>query len=206
MMVDNPTVVRNLGLQDYVNVWQQMQQFTAERTESTADEIWITEHPAVYTLGLNGKREHLLKATDIPVVASDRGGQISYHGPGQLVVYVLADLRRCHLGPRQIVTVLENAVLQTLRQYGISAETKATAPGVYVAGKKIASLGLRIKRGCCYHGLSLNNNMDLTPFLNINPCGYAGLEVTQLLACGVDVQTHELAVPVIHQIIKAIEL
>ncbi|WP_347988858.1 lipoyl(octanoyl) transferase LipB [Methylomonas sp. AM2-LC] len=206
MVDDTRTVVRNLGVQDYVTVWQQMQQFTAERTESTADEIWITEHPPVYTLGLNGKLEHLLSATNIPVVASDRGGQISYHGPGQLVVYVLIDLRRCHLGPRQIVTILENAVRQTLRQYGISAETKPTAPGVYVAEKKIASLGLRIKRGCCYHGLSLNNNMDLTPFLNINPCGYAGLEVTQLLVCGVDVQTHEVAVPVIHQIIKAIEL
>jgi lipoyl(octanoyl) transferase len=199
------TVLRNLGLQDYVTSWRQMQQFTAERTPETADEIWITEHHPVYTLGLNGKPEHLLRPTGIPVVASDRGGQITYHGPGQLVIYLLADLRRLNSGPRQMVTLLENAVIATLRQYGIQAQARAEAPGVYVAGKKIASLGLRIKHGCCYHGLSLNNNMDLSPFGNINPCGYAGLEVTQLADYSVAVQNHELAVPVVHQIIKAIE-
>lgn len=199
------TVLRIFGLQDYVGIWRQMQQFTAERTAGSADEIWITEHPPVYTLGLNGKREHLLNGTAIPVVESDRGGQITYHGPGQLVVYLLADLKRLNLGPRQMVSILENSVIATLRQYGIKAQAMEHAPGVYVEGKKIASLGLRIKRGCCYHGLSLNNNMDLAPFLNINPCGYAGLEVTQLAACGVNVETHELAVPVVHRIIKAIE-
>jgi len=183
-----------------------MQQFTATRATDTADEIWITEHPPVYTLGLNGKPEHLLGLTDIPVVSSDRGGQITYHGPGQLVVYLLADLKRLNLGPRQLVTILENAVIGTLRLYGIKAQAKANAPGVYVDGKKIASLGLRIKGGCCYHGLSLNNNLDLTPFQNINPCGHAGLEITKLAASGVDVQTQELAVPVVHRIIKAIEI
>lgn len=199
------TVLRNLGLQDYVTVWQQMQQFTANRTPETADEIWITEHPPVYTLGLNGKPEHLLRQTDIPVIESDRGGQITYHGPGQLIVYLLADLRRLHAGPRQMVNLLENAVIDTLRLYGIKAQARAEAPGVYVNGKKIASLGLRIKRGCCYHGLSLNNDMDLSPFANINPCGYAGLEVTQLADYAIKIETHELAVPVVHQIIKAIE-
>lgn len=182
-----------------------MQAFTAERTTGTADEIWITEHPPIYTQGLNGKPEHLLSHTDIPLVASDRGGQITYHGPGQLLIYVLADLRRLNLGPRQIVTILENAVIDTLKLYGILAQARADAPGVYVAGKKIASLGLRIKRGCCYHGLSLNNNMDLKPFQNINPCGYSGLEITQMAANGVSIENHELAVPVIHRIIKAIE-
>lgn len=199
------TVLRKLGLQDYQLIWRQMQQFTADRTADTADEIWITEHPPVYTLGLNGKPEHLLCNTDIPVVASDRGGQITYHGPGQLVIYLLVDLKRLQAGPRQMVSILENAVIDTLRQYGISAQARADAPGVYVEGRKIAALGLRIKRGCCYHGLSINNNMDLSPFQNINPCGYAGLEITQLAALGVHVANHELAVPVVHRLIKAIE-
>ena len=199
------TILRNLGLQDYSPLWLQMQQFTAERTTDTADEIWITEHPPVYTLGLNGKIEHLLKSTQIPVVSSDRGGQITYHGPGQLIIYPLIDLKRIKLGPRQMVTLLENAVIDTLSLYGLKAQAQASAPGVYVDRKKIASLGLRIKRNCCYHGLSLNNNMDLTPFQNINPCGYAGLEITQLAAYGVHIQNHELAVPLVHRLIQAIE-
>lgn len=201
----NTIQLRNLGMQDYETTWRQMQQFTADRTPDTLDEIWITEHPPVYTLGLNGKTEHLLTDTDIPLVYCDRGGQITYHGPGQLIVYLLADLKRLRLGPRQIVTTLENAVLASLRQYGITARALPQAPGVYVAGQKIASLGLRIKRGCSYHGLSLNNNMDLTPFADINPCGYAGLEVTQLADCGVRIATHELALPVVQQIINALE-
>jgi lipoyl(octanoyl) transferase len=183
-----------------------MQQFTLTRTEHTQDEIWITEHPPVYTLGMNAKLEHLLNNTDIPLVASDRGGQISYHGPGQLIIYILLDLRRHNIGPKQIVSMLENAIISSLRQYGVKAELKPKAPGVYVAGKKIASLGLRIKGGCCYHGLSLNNQMDLSPFLNINPCGYAGLEMTQLSEYGVNIQLHELAVPILHEIIQAVEL
>ncbi len=182
-----------------------MQTFTAERSEDSADQIWITEHHPVYTLGLNGKREHLLAPTEIPIVDSDRGGQVTYHGPGQLVIYLLADLRRLGSGPRQMVSLLENAVIASLSLYGIRAEARAEAPGVYVDGKKIASLGLRIKRGCCYHGLSINNNMDLTPFQSINPCGYAGLQVTQLVDLGVNIATHELAVPVVHHLIQALE-
>lgn len=198
--------VIDLGRRDYRTVWRQMQQFTATRDLETCDEIWLVEHPPVYTLGLNGKREHLLGARDIPVVECDRGGQVTYHGPGQLVVYLLADLRRLHLGPRQLVTILENAMIHALAQYGVKAAARAAAPGVYVADKKIGSIGLRIKKGCSYHGLSLNNNMDLTPFQQINPCGYAGLAVTQLVDEGVDIHTHELALPVIHDIIKAIEI
>jgi lipoyl(octanoyl) transferase len=182
-----------------------MQQFTADRTADTADEIWITEHPPVYTLGLNGKPEHLLQATGIALINTDRGGQITYHGPGQLIVYLLADLKRLNIGPRQIVSVLENVVIDTLGLYGIKAQSRADAPGVYVAGKKIASLGLRIKNGCCYHGISLNNNMNLAPFNHINPCGHAGMEITQLAAFGVNIDCHELAVPLVHRIIKAIE-
>lgn len=198
-------MLRQLGLQDYQTVWHSMQQFTAERTAETVDEIWITEHPPVYTLGLNGKLEHVLRATNIPLLETDRGGQVTYHGPGQLVVYFLADLRRLTMGPRQAVTLLENAMIKTLSQYGVTAQARTDAPGVYVQGKKIGALGLRIKRGCSYHGLSLNNDMDLTPFQHINPCGYAGLQVAQLADFGINIQTHELAVPLVHHLIKAIE-
>lgn len=180
-----------------------MQQFTAQREAECLDEIWITEHPPVYTLGLNGKLEHLLQSTDIPVIATDRGGQITYHGPGQLLIYWLADLRRLALGPRQAVSLLERAMIETLRQYGIAALARADAPGVYVDGRKIGSIGLRIKGGCCYHGLSLNNDMDLTPFQAINPCGHAGLQVTQLADLGVRIPLHELAIPIVHHLNKA---
>lgn len=182
-----------------------MQQFTTDRTAETADEIWITEHEPVFTLGLNGKREHLLQNTDIPLVETDRGGQITYHAPGQLVVYFLADLRRLGMGPRQAVTLLENAMIAVLAQYGIRAEARADAPGVYVDGKKIGSLGLRIKQGCCYHGLSLNNSLNLAPFSRINPCGHPGMAVTRLADFGIQIESHELAVPLVHHIIKAIE-
>ena len=198
--------IRQLGRQPYETVWRQMQQFTENRNADCADEIWITEHPPIYTLGLNGKPEHLLTATNIPVLPVDRGGQITYHGPGQLIIYVLADLKRLNKGPRQIVTLLEQAVITVLAQYGICAAARADAPGVYVTDKKIAALGLRIRRGCCYHGLSINNAMDLTPFQHINPCGYAGLQVTQLADFGVDIQNHELALPLVHQIIQRIAL
>jgi len=203
--VNGNTELRQLGLRDYVEVWRDMQQYTAERLPDSPDQIWIVEHPPVYTLGLNGKREHLLANTGIPIVDSDRGGQVTYHGPGQLVVYLLADLRRLNLGPRQMVSILENAAIATLSQYGISAAARPDAPGVYVAGRKIASLGLRIKRGCCYHGISINNAMDLGPFRDINPCGYPGLQVTQLADLGVNISTQELAVPLVHQLLKAIE-
>lgn len=182
-----------------------MQSFTANRTTETADEIWITEHFPVYTLGLNGKLEHLLQQTNIPVVKSDRGGQITYHGPGQLIIYVLINLKRLNFGARQIVNLLESAIVTSLSQYGIKAETNKNAPGVYVDKKKIASLGLRIKQGYCYHGLSLNNQMDMAPFFNINPCGYPGLEMTQLSEQNIFIDNQELAVPVVHHILKAIE-
>jgi lipoyl(octanoyl) transferase len=197
------SIFNQLGLQDYQTVWRRMQQFTAQRKAECLDEIWITEHPPVYTLGLNGKLEHLLQSTDIPVIATDRGGQITYHGPGQLLIYWLADLRRLALGPRQAVSLLERAMIETLRQYGITALARADAPGVYVDGRKIGSIGLRIKGGCCYHGLSLNNDMDLTPFQAINPCGHAGLQVTQLADLGVRIPLHELAIPIVHHLNKA---
>ncbi|WP_367154520.1 lipoyl(octanoyl) transferase LipB [Methylomonas sp. HYX-M1] len=199
------TLVRQLGLTDYRTVWQDMQQFTDRRGPDSNDEIWVTEHLPVYTLGLNGKPEHALAAGDVALVQSDRGGQVTYHGPGQLVVYLLADLRRLSWGPRRAVSVLEQAMIATLAQYGISGEARADAPGVYVQGHKIGALGLRIRRGCCYHGLSLNNAMDLTPFSRINPCGYVGMQVTQLADLGVCIKTHELAVPVVHHLIEAIE-
>jgi lipoyl(octanoyl) transferase len=198
------TVVRKLGLQDYETVWKNMQTFTLERNQNTADELWIVEHPPVYTLGLNGKREHLLNISNTPVIETDRGGQVTFHGPGQLIVYSLLDIKRLQKGIRDIVTMLEQAMVVTLSQYGITAIAKADAPGVYVEGDKIGSIGLRVKRGCCYHGLSLNNSMDLTPFEQINTCGYPSLNVTQLADLNVNIKTHELAVPVVHQILNTI--
>ena len=198
-------LLRRLGCMDYETVWQQMQAFTLERDKETVDEIWIVEHPPVYTLGLSGKREHLLNINEqIPVVETDRGGQVTYHGPGQLVVYLLLDIERLQLGVRKIVTLLEQAMINTLSQYGITAIAKPDAPGVYVNDKKIGSVGLRVKRGCCYHGLSLNNNMDLTPFNDINTCGYPSLEVTQLADLNVNIENYELAVPVVHQITQSL--
>ncbi|MFI3137763.1 MAG: lipoyl(octanoyl) transferase LipB [Methylococcaceae bacterium] len=181
-----------------------MQDYTQTRDAQSPDQLWIVEHPPVYSLGLAIKREHLLNTRDIPVVQSDRGGQVTYHGPGQLVVYTLLDIQRLQLNVRQLVSVLENAMLQTLAQYGIRATAKPDAPGVYVADKKIGSIGLRVKKGCCYHGLSLNNAMDLSPFNGINTCGFSDLEVTQLANLGVHIQTHELAIPIIHAITETL--
>jgi lipoyl(octanoyl) transferase len=197
--------IRDLGLQDYESTWQAMQQFTQNRDAETPDEIWITEHPAVYTLGLNGKTEHLLNTGDIPVINTDRGGQVTYHGPGQLVVYTLLDIKRLNLGIRQLVTVLEQAMINALAQFGITAVARADAPGVYVDGCKIGSIGLRIKKNCSYHGLSINNRMDLSPFNHINTCGYPGLEVTQLADLGVTVSNAELAIPVTEAILTALQ-
>ena len=196
--------VRNLGLQDYESTWHDMQRYTQNRDAQTPDEIWISEHPAVYTLGLNGKREHLLNTGDIPVVNSDRGGQVTYHGPGQLVIYTLLDIKRLNVSIRSLVTTLEQAMIFALAQHGITAVARADAPGVYVNGKKIGSIGLRIKKKCSYHGLSINNQMDLRPFDYINTCGYPGLEVTQLADLGVTVSNAELAIPVTHAIITAL--
>ncbi len=200
-----PPIIRQLELQDYQITWQKMQEFTKSRIQTTQDEIWVVEHPAVFTLGLNGKQHHILKHTEIPVVQTDRGGQVTFHGPGQLVVYTLLDLERLKLNIRQLVTILEQAMIDTLAQYGIHSNARKEAPGVYIEGKKIGSVGLRIKNKCSYHGLSLNNQMDLTPFTHINPCGYPGMEVTQLFDQGVKIHTHELALPVVHAIMTALE-
>ncbi|MFC1136142.1 lipoyl(octanoyl) transferase LipB [Pasteurella multocida] len=181
----SPLLVRQLGIQDYQTVWQQMQTFTDSRDVDTQDEIWLVQHPAVFTQGQAGKAEHLLQQTTIPVVKSDRGGQITYHGLGQQVMYVLVDIKRQkalgnEFNVRQLVSALEQAVVNTLADYGIHSYPKADAPGVYIDEKKICSLGLRIRKGCSFHGLALNINMDLSPFHFINPCGYAGLEMCQL--------------------------
>ncbi len=177
--------VRRLGLREYEPVWRAMQGFTDRRDAQTADEIWLVEHPPVFTLGQAGRREHLLSPGDIPVLAVDRGGQVTYHGPGQLVVYVLLDLRRAGLGVRPLVSRLEQSVVDLLAAQGIEAHARSDAPGVYVAGKKIASIGLRVRRGCSFHGLSLNIDMDLEPFSRIDPCGHPGLQVTRLMDLGV---------------------
>ncbi len=176
--------VRHLGLVDYAATFASMQAFTAQRDAATPDELWLLEHAPVFTLGLNADPSHVLASGDIPVVKVDRGGQVTYHGPGQLVAYVLIDLQRRRLGVRTLVTALENAVIATLAGYGIVAAADPKAPGVYVNGAKIASLGLRIRRGASYHGLALNVDMDLEPFRRINPCGHAGLAVTQVAALG----------------------
>ncbi|RJG51657.1 lipoyl(octanoyl) transferase LipB [Motilimonas pumila] len=165
---------------DYESVWQAMQAFTDNRTETSLDEFWLVQHPPVFTQGSAGKAEHVLVPGDIPVVASDRGGQVTYHGPGQQVLYVLVNIKRKAFGVRDLVTFIEQAIISVLGQYQIEAYAKPDAPGVYVDGKKIASLGLRIRKGCSFHGLALNIDMDLAPFLRINPCGYAGLEMTQV--------------------------
>ncbi|WP_212631471.1 lipoyl(octanoyl) transferase LipB [Pseudomonas sp. KB-10] len=173
-------VVRHLGLVEYQPTLESMRQLTRERDEQTADEIWLLQHPKVFTQGQAGKAEHLLAPGDIPVVQVERGGQVTYHGPGQLVAYLMLDLRRLDLGVRELVTAMEQSLVDLLAGYGIEAAPKADAPGVYVAGDKIASLGLRVSRGCSFHGLALNVDMDMTPFLRINPCGYAGLKMVQM--------------------------
>jgi lipoyl(octanoyl) transferase len=178
--VPAPVVVKWLGHVPYEPTWRAMQRFVDTRTVDTPDELWFLEHPPVFTLGMNGRREHIIAPGDIPVIDIDRGGQVTYHGPGQLVVYPLVDLRRLGIGVRQLVVALENAIVATVARWGIEAAGRRDAPGVYVAGRKLASLGLRIRRGSSYHGLALNVSMDLEPFRRINPCGYAGLEVTQI--------------------------
>jgi len=175
-------IVRHLGVQPYLDTWTRMKDFTITRTPDTPDELWLLQHPPVYTQGQAGKPEHILNAQSIPIVQSDRGGQVTYHGPGQLVAYILVDIKRRELGVRTLVCRLEQLLLTLLQYYSIPAETRCGAPGVYVAGKKIASIGLRVKNGCTYHGIALNVAMDLTPFTGINPCGYAQLQMTQIQA------------------------
>jgi len=173
-------VVRHLGLVDYQPTLEAMRQLTRERDAQAPDEIWLLQHPRVFTQGQAGKAEHVLAAGDIPVIQVERGGQVTYHGPGQLVAYLMLDLRRLDLGVRELVTAMEQGLVELLASYGIEAAPKADAPGVYVAGDKIASLGLRVSRGCSFHGLALNVDMDMSPFLRINPCGYAGLKMVQM--------------------------
>lgn len=176
--------IRSLGRQEYAQVYAQMQRFTAEREADTADEFWVVEHPPVFTLGQAARPEHLLAPGDIPVVQTDRGGQVTYHGPGQVVVYPLLDLKRRGLGPRRLVLGIEQALIDELGSLQIQAQRREGAPGVYVAEAKIASIGLRVRKPGCYHGLALNLDMDLSPFARINPCGYAGLQMTQVADFG----------------------
>ena len=192
--VDQQTLrVRDLGRQDYVPLWHAMQQFTDERNETTPDEIWYCEHPAVFTLGLNAKPEHLLAPGDIPVVQIDRGGQVTYHGPGQLMIYPLLDLRRAGIGIRALVTALEQSVVDLCADSGVNAAARKDAPGVYVGQVKLASVGLRIRRGCSFHGMALNVDIDLEPFARINPCGYAGLQMTDLHRLGIPIDLTQSA-------------
>jgi lipoyl(octanoyl) transferase len=182
---DRPPLLKWLGRVDYEPTWRAMQTFTEQRGPETRDEIWFLEHPPVFTLGMNAAREHVLAPGDIPVVQIDRGGQVTYHGPGQLVVYPLLDVRRSALGVRQLVMALENGIIALLASWNIEAIGRRDAPGIYVEGRKLASIGLRIRRGCSYHGLAFNVAMDLEPFRRINVCGYRGLEVTDLRTLGV---------------------
>lgn len=172
-------IIRQLGRADYVPTWEAMQAFTDNRDDDTADELWIVEHPPVFTQGQAGKQEHLLAPGDIPVVPVDRGGQVTYHGPGQLVVYFMINIRRLKIGVRGLVSAIEETVVAGLAEYGVESAPRPDAPGVYIGEEKVCSLGLRIRRGCSFHGLALNVNMDLSPFMRINPCGYAGMVMTQ---------------------------
>lgn len=187
----NPPRVKRLGRVDYIPTFAAMQEFTARRTPETTDELWIVEHPSVYTLGQAGKPEHILRDVGIPLVKIDRGGQITYHGPGQVVIYLLLDLARRKLKIRELVSAIEQAVIDLLAEYSITAERHDGAPGVYVGAAKIAALGLRIRNGCSYHGVSLNVDMDLTPFAAINPCGYPGLPIIQTRDLNIPLTTDE---------------
>lgn len=197
--------IRCLGLVEYQPTWDAMKKFTAARTDETCDEIWLVQHPPTYTQGLAGKPEHLLNPSGIPVIRIDRGGQITYHGPGQIVAYLLLDLRRWKITVRELVRLMERAVIDLLGEHGITATGREDAPGVYVNDAKIASLGLKIKNGCCYHGLALNVDMDLSPFRNINPCGYAGLRVTQACELGITVPINELQAGLAQNLIHGLQ-
>ena len=198
-------IVQHLGVTDYAATWQAMQAFTAARDDATPDELWLTEHPPVYTLGLNRKDVRAPWRDDIPVVLTDRGGKITYHGPGQIVLYTLIDLKRRSMSIRQLVDRMEGAVITLLGSHGVAAAGRPDAPGVYVGGSKIASLGLRLKNGRCYHGLSLNVDMDLSPFTAIDPCGYQGLQVTQTRDLGITASQDALAHALIDHFRHALE-
>jgi lipoyl(octanoyl) transferase len=204
-IVDHPSlIIRLLGRVPYVQAYEDMRRFTATRNASTPDELWLLEHPPVYTVGQAGRLEHLLRETAIPVARVDRGGQITFHGPGQLIAYALLDLRRRSLTVRRLVATLEQAVIDFLAGYRIAGERRPGAPGVYVAGAKIAALGLRVRNGCSYHGLALNVAMDLAPFHDIDPCGYEGLAVTQLADLGVAVGVSDVAAPLAARVAAAL--
>ena len=190
-MLNNKTSVKNLGLTDYRETWEKMKAFTQSRDQSTLDELWITEHAPVFTQGQNGKPEHLLNTGGIPVIQIDRGGQVTYHGPGQLILYCLLDINRLGLGVRKLVTCIEVSIIEFLSRYGVMAIARKDAPGVYVNQAKIAALGLRIRKGCCYHGLSLNIDMDLSPFARINPCGLKDQVVTQMVDLNVSTKLEQ---------------
>ncbi|MES2353238.1 MAG: lipoyl(octanoyl) transferase LipB [Pseudomonadota bacterium] len=199
-------LVKRLGLVAYEPNWRAMQSFNHARDESTVDEIWLLEHLPVFTLGLAGKPEHVLNPGNIPVIKTDRGGQVTYHGPGQILAYLLLDLRRHGWGVRELVRRMEEGVIALLADYDVKADRKISAPGVYVDGKKIAALGLRVRRGCCYHGLALNVDMDLEPFSRINPCGYPGLEITQIKNLGINASIGEITERLLKQLAKATAL
>ncbi len=198
--------IRYLGRQEYVPLWHDMQKFTDGRGESTPDEIWFCEHPSVFTMGLNASKEHLLAPGDIPVVQIDRGGQVTFHGPGQLMVYPLIDIRRANIGVRKLVTALEQSVVDLAADYDVEAEARPDAPGVYVDGDKLASVGLRIRRGASFHGMALNVDADLEPFSRINPCGYAELEMTDLHRLGIELGLEEVSEKLLPHFLKHLGL
>ena len=197
--------VRRLGRVEYEPTWRAMQEFTAGRTPETPDELWIVEHPPVFTLGQAGKPEHVLEDLGIPIVKIDRGGQVTYHGPGQVVIYLLLDLARLKIKVRELVTAIEQGVIEFLAAHGVQAERRAGAPGVYVGEAKIAALGLKIKNSCSYHGLSLNVDMDLSPFAAINPCGYAGLKVIQTKDLDIPLTAHEAGEQLSQQLLQQLD-
>ena len=194
--------VKHLGEVDYQKTWQKMQDFTSSRQQDTVDELWFLQHLPVYTLGKNGKAEHVLNPVDIPVINSDRGGQVTYHCPGQIVVYTLLDLNRLKIGVRELVTVIEQSIIELLASYSVNSTARRDAQGVYVNDAKIAALGLRVRKGCSFHGLALNVDMDLEPFSRINPCGYEGLEVTQLKNLVTDVGINDVVENLQHILLK----
>ena len=206
MPCSDALIIRDLGLVDYTSTWQRMQQFTDQRDDDTIDEIWLLEHPPVFTQGQAGKAEHLLFPGDIPVVQVDRGGQVTYHGPGQLVAYVLLNIKRRNLGVRQLVNLIEQSIIATLAQNQVEAYAKADAPGVYVDEKKVASLGLRVRKGCTFHGLALNVDMDLSPFSRINPCGYAGMQMVQSKDLGGPVSIQQAKQQLSAQLVKLLNV
>ena len=184
--------IRQFGQMDYLPAWEAMREFTDQRTDETEDEIWLLEHPSVFTQGQAGKKEHLLEPGSIPVIQIDRGGQITYHGPGQLICYILLNIRRLNLTIKKLVNLLEQSIIDLLHQYGINSDRRDNAPGIYVDQAKVAALGLRVRKGCTFHGLALNVNMDLEPFSRINPCGFPGMSITQLSELGIDRTTSEI--------------